>query len=303
VSRGLEGIDTTGIHRFRVSGEQEEAKARDARTVARHATGLIEENLDSLGANRLPNPLPLRRVVTEILEAGPHGEGLWEEPDGGSAYAAHTVRTCKLALLLGQALGLSEGALQDLGVAVMFHDVGYAAREGAEAGKSGEPGASGYAPPFERHPSAGAGLILRQRGFHEAKIRRLLTTLDHHRRYDDPRGKPSLFGRITAIVEDFDTLIRAGGGALPPDKALARIAGGAGTIYDPALTQLFINALGRFPPGTPLRLRNGCQVRVVAPARGPETFERPLVRVERLADGTTPAQPMLLDLSKPKPGT
>ena len=46
----------------------------------------------------------------------------------------------------------SEEAIQDLGVCAMFHDMGYAAREGADQAN----GEHGYAPPYERHASAGA---------------------------------------------------------------------------------------------------------------------------------------------------
>ena len=46
---------------------------------------------------------------------------------------------------------------QDLGVCAMFHDVGYAYREGAQPAKSGQPAVPGYAPPLQRHASAGRG--------------------------------------------------------------------------------------------------------------------------------------------------
>ncbi len=285
-AQDLDSVELVGIHRFRVSGEQAPAQLRDARTVVAAAGALADEAQENLAASRVPNPLPLRRVVIEILEAGPGDAALWDDPDGATPYAAHTVRVCQLALLLGKALGLPEGALQDLGVAAMLHDVGYAAREG------------GYAPPFARHTTAGARLLLRQRGFHEAKVRRVLATLDHHRRYDDPHGRPSLFGRLLAIVEDYDTQVRPRGGGLSPADALGRVLQGAGTIYDPVLAQLFANALGRFPPGTLLTLADGRQARSVSVVRGPGTFETPLVRVVRLADGSSPAEQTLVDLAQ-----
>ncbi len=293
-AQGMDSVDLVGIHRFRVSGESQPAQ-RDARAVAVSARTLADEVWANLGASRVPNPLPLRRVVIEILELGSGGEGLSDDPDGATPYAAHTLRVCRLALLLGSRLGLSEGALQDLGVAAMFHDVGYAAREGAEQHEGRATG--GYPPPFERHSTAGARLLLRQRGFHEAKVRRVLATLDHHRRYDDSRGRPSLFGRLLAISEDYDTWIRTGSGATPAE-ALGRLVAGAGTIYDPVLVQLFANALGRYPPGTLLRLSDGRQARVVSLARSEETFDAPLVRVEHLADGSAPAGETLVDLAQ-----
>ncbi len=295
-ARGMHSVELAGVHRFRVSGEKEPVQTRDARTIAASAAGLVDEAWEGLSANRLPNPLPLRRVVTEIIEAGAGADALWDDPDGASPYAAHTLRVCCLALLLGRALGLPEGALQDLGVAAMFHDVGYAAREGAEV-KDGR-AVSGYAPPFERHPTAGARLLLRQRGFHEAKVRRVLATLDHHRRLDDPGERPSLFGRILAVVEDYDTWIRPGGGACPPSEALGRLVAAAGKVYDPLLVQLFVNALGPFPPGTQMTLADGRSSRVVSFVRSRETFETPIVRVDSAGGGAPSGSEALIDLAE-----
>ena len=161
-AQGLDSVELVGIHRFRVSGEKEPAQVRDARAVAASAGSLVDEAQENLAAGRMPNPLPLRRVVIEILEAGVGADALWDDPDGATPYAAHTVRVCQLALLLGRALGLPEGALQDLGVAAMFHDVGYAAREGATARDGRTEG--GYPPPFARHSTAGARLLLETAG-------------------------------------------------------------------------------------------------------------------------------------------
>ena len=137
---------------------------------------------------------------------------------------------------------------------------------------------------FERHAAVGARLMLRQRGFHEAKTRRVLAVLQHHRDANDPL-RPGLFGRILRVAEDYDTLARRGG-KLPPTMALAGMLKWAGTRYDAVLLQLLVNALGAYPPGTLLRLEDGRVVRSVTPARGPETFAQPLARCLRLADGS-----------------
>jgi hypothetical protein len=290
IAKGLDVVELTAIHRLPSPSEKEPAP-RDGGTLSARVTARLDETWDNLGANRLPNPLPLRRVVTEMLAAGANDAELWDEAADSSPYAAHTLRVCRLALVLGRALGLPDGLLQDLGVAAAFHDVGYAAREGGSGASPGD------APPFERHPVAGARLLLRQRGFHEAKVRRALAALHHHRRYDDVRGRPSLFGRILAIAEDYDNWVRPRGGGLTPEQALARMAAESGGAYDPVLLQLFINALGSRPPGTPITLADGREARVVSTVRSPETFDRPMVRIERRADGTAPAEATFVDLA------
>lgn len=289
--KGIEAVELHGLQRFRISGEKK-AGAREARTISAHAAALVDRTLHNVATGRMANPLPLRRVVVEMLGNEDRGEAIGANPEGTTAYASHTTRVCWLAVLLGRAIGLPADALQDLGLAAMFHDIGYSMHGGPPASGETRPAA-----PLERHPTAGARLILKQRGFHEAKIRRVLATLDHHRRYDDPDGRPSLLGRVLAIVDDYDIWVSPRGGGLSPDVVLERMAAESGATYDPVLLQVFINQLGRFPPGTTLDLRDGRTVRVVSLVRSPETFDRPLVRVERLANGEAPAEETIVDLA------
>ena len=61
----------------------------------------------------------------------------------------------------------------------MLHDVGYVAGAG-----------------LATHASAGLRLLVRQRGFHEGKIRRLRVVLEHHLPAHAPGETPSIFARI-----------------------------------------------------------------------------------------------------------
>jgi hypothetical protein len=272
-SGGLRGIELAGRFRFRMAGEGARETA-DTRDFVSRALVATEEAFQNLAAGRVPNPLPLRRVVTELLERDLAEEDLWVEPEGVSPYAFHQLRVAHLSLLVGSALGLSQSVRQDLGVAALYHDCGYAA---------GSPGLEGVGVSFERHAGVGARLMLRQRGFHEAKMRRVLAILQHHRDASAP-PRPGLFGRILRIAEDYDTLARRGG-RLSPTMALAVMLKWSGTRYDAALLQILINALGAYPPGTLLQLEDGRVVRSVTPARSADSFAAPLARVVRGAEG------------------
>jgi hypothetical protein len=282
---GITGLELQGRFRFRMASEAR-AEAADPRDFVSRALAATDEAFQNLAAGRVPNPLPLRRLVTELLERSLTSEELWAEPGEAPAYAVHQLRVAQLSLLVGRGLSLPQSVLQDLGVAALYHDCGYAA---------GGPAPDRAAVPFERHGAEGARLMLRQRGFHEAKMRRVLAILQHHRDANE-RPTPGLFGRILRVAEDFDTLARRSG-RLSPTMALAVMLKEAGRRYDAALLQLLVNALGAYPPGTVLRLPDGRIVRSVAPARGPETFAHPLARCLRLADGSpAPADTAPLDL-------
>jgi|GEM_PF-471549 len=114
--------------------------------------------------------------------------------------------------------------------------------------------------------------LLAQRGFHEARIHRMLACIEHHRPYDTPGGS-SLFARILHIADDFETLTRhrPGGAMLSPPTALARMYAARGTEYDPELLQLFVNRVGRFPPGSVLERTDGRWVLVMPALRSSDS--------------------------------
>jgi hypothetical protein len=285
----IANVEFAGVHRFRMSGEADVVRKRDLVSIEERGASIVEEAWSNLAAGRLPNPLPLRRLVTDVLDVPTDSSDYWQDPIGVGAYAAHTLRIGKLALAIGRALGLSAGALQDLGLAAMFHDVGYATL----------PSDFDHETALRMHGDAGALLLVRQKGFHEAKVRRVLAAMDHHRSFDDGSRRPSLFGRILAIAEDFDSLVQSRGAGLTPPQALERMMAETGRIYDPVLMQLFANALGRYPPGTILRLEDGRLARVIRCTGKAETFDKPVVRIERQSDGKKTEESVEIDLALP----
>lgn len=282
---GIEGIELLG--RFRVRATTGEGiGSPDGGDARKRCAQAVTDAFDNLGRGRLFNPLPARRAVAELLASGREREGLAADPPGCPPHVAHALRVCRLALVLGRELGLAHGLLQDLGVAALLHDVGYA--------ETDRPG--GRRPGFERHPSAGARLLLRQRGFHISKVRRVRAVLGHHSPAGGRRRAPSLLSRVLRVVEDYDTLVRRRD--LAPADALARMMGGAGTAYDAVPMQAFVNALGACPPGSRVTLTDGRSGVVDEPGRGEGGFARPVVVVDRNADGSTVAAPLRLDLAQ-----
>jgi HD-GYP domain-containing protein (c-di-GMP phosphodiesterase class II) len=288
-STGLSSVELHPTFRF-VSEDQ-----RVDRTVAEVYEASVEVVADTfanLEANRLPNQLPVRRIINDLIDVT-EGKDLariaFEVDTSAPSFARHSLMVANLSILIGRAAGLPDASLADLGVAAMVHDVGYCTLDEGEATS------------FDNHSKAGLRTLLRQRGFHEARIRRLLVMMEHHLPHDHPGGPGSLHSRIIHIADDYDALTRHRDGGQPghvPADALSLMAARAGDGYDPILFQIFINVMGAYPPGSVLRLADGTLVVVLSGVRSPDLFEAPRCKVVKMADGGEPQQDLWVDLAK-----
>jgi HD domain len=267
LEQGLGAVELHGIHRFQAVRTDQAPPDRSPEQVLRLLVERASEAWDHLAAGRMLNPLPIRRAVAEALESGIEAPAFWLGLPDCLPHAAHAVEVAMVALLVGKAAGFSATVLQDLGIAGLVHDVGYLAPSVGE-------GPAGLA----RHPVEGARLVLRQRGFSEAKLRRLRAVLEHHRDQADPAGPPSPAGAVLRLAEDYANVIRLYGAKVARADALGAMLKAGGRLYHPALVQAMVNALGRHPPGTLVELSDGGYGRVAAPARGPDLWDRPLVK-------------------------
>ena len=267
--RGIRSVEPSPRFRFRTEGE-DRLRERDPVEAVMRAMRLVQDCFDNLASGRVLNPLPLRRAVVEILGIGPEAPELWEALGQGLPHTTHAASVALVALLVGKVAGASTSTLQDLGLAALIHDLGYA-RLPADVSATPEG--------LWRHAAEGARLMLRQRGYNEAKLRRMRAVLDHHRDHGEPRGQPSTMGQILRLAEDYSTLRRIHAARISPADALGAMTRAAGQLYHPVFMQVMVNALGRYPPGTLLELEDGKYARSVSPVRGPETFATPLVRV------------------------
>lgn len=283
-SQGLGSVELHGVYRFRAAAPGSETSARDPSQVLGTLLDLVEETFDNVRAGRVLNPLPLRRAVIEALQCGLEAPAFWLGYPDCAPHAAHAVQVTMAALLIGRAAGLPAGFLQDLGIAGLIHDAGYLASQVGE-------GVAALA----RHPVEGARIVLRQRGFSEAKVRRLRAVLEHHRDFADA-ARPSVMGAVLRLAEDYANVVRLYGAKVTRADALSAMLKAGGTLYHPALAQLLVNGLGRWPPGSLLELEGGALGRVACPARGADLWARPLVR--RLDPRTHALTDDLVDLAR-----
>ncbi len=156
----------------------------------------------------------------------------------------HCERVARNALVVGRALGLSEGRLEQLYWSALLHDLGKIAIPEYILLKEGALTEVEYAE-VKRHPDYGANLLASvSREF--AQIAEIVRS--HHERYDGT-GYPHrlsgeaipLLSRVISIVDVFEALTsrRPYRQPLPPDKALSYVREGAAEQFDPHLVGVF----------------------------------------------------------------
>jgi HD-GYP domain-containing protein (c-di-GMP phosphodiesterase class II) len=149
----------------------------------------------------------------------------------------HTRRVARLAVELGEELGLSPARLRDLAMGGLLHDIGKLSLSTAILQK---PAAldDGEYELVKLHPERGRELLTELGGFDDSVTR---LVLDHHERLDGsgyPRGIGAadldLATRILAVCDVYDALVsdRIYRRAWERDEALALLRRESGTAFD-----------------------------------------------------------------------
>jgi HD-GYP domain-containing protein (c-di-GMP phosphodiesterase class II) len=141
-------------------------------------------------------------------------------------------------------LGLEEGALRDLEVAALLHDIGKIGIPDSILKKPAKLEADEYAL-MKKHPEYGWAVLRMLPGFDRAS----LYILHHHESFDG-KGYPAglknseipLASRIVSVTDAFDAMVssRPYRQGLPFEEAIRRLILGSGTQFDPAVVQSFL---------------------------------------------------------------
>jgi hypothetical protein len=147
----------------------------------------------------------------------------------------------------------------------------------------------------------GALLLAMQEGVPDAAP---LVAFEHHLQLDlsgyPPLTRPrelNLFSLIVAVADVYDALTtqRPYRPPLPPYEALALMQSGKAGSFEPHLLSRFAAMLGRYPPGTLLRLNDGSMAVVSRP--NAQDDAHPSVRRVVEDDGLQTLEPEEMDLA------
>lgn len=237
--------------------------------------------------------------VTALLADPDSAIVLIAEKAQADGNAAHSLSVMTLSLLLGKQARLPGEALCALGIAALLHDIGKLTISSSILRN----------PARNKHEEAvyqnhcRAGYEAAQRSGRLAQPI-LAAILSHHERIDGS-GYPDrladkdipVAARVVAIANRFDNLANPidPRRALAPSEALATMWSKEKAHFDTVLLQLFIRAMGVYPPGSIVQLSDGRVGAVVASA----TTDRPLCpQVMIYAPEVPRRQAIIVDLAR-----
>ncbi len=217
--------------------------------------------------------------------------------DEGSA--AHSLSVMTLTLLLGKQARLPKEALAALGIGALIHDIGKASIKPSilrnqERNRFEEE-------IYQTHCRLGYESAQRAGTLSQSMLDAIL----HHHEHFDGTGFPDglvgdatpLSARAVAIANRFDNLANPIDyrHALSPSEALSRMWTRERNAFDSMLLQLFIRAMGVYPPGSIVQLTDGRIGAVVASA----PTGSPLCPQVMIYDPTMPrSEAIIIDLSR-----
>jgi putative nucleotidyltransferase with HDIG domain len=298
--KGIEGINVGKLEVFK--DEETYAGAKEKRQYSKEvyfkSIGLVKEVLESVKKQKLLNVRKAKRLMQNTVNTLIQDEstllGLASIKNYDESTFNHSVNVAIYSIALGQRIGIPKKHLSHLGMAALFHDIGKTRIPVEILHKPGKLLPEEMAI-VRSHPILGVETVMAMKEWGELSCRMIYAAFDHHIKYD-LTGYPkttrkqglSLFGRIIAIADFYDSLVRPRGSDRFPfvsEKILGVMLERSGKDFDPILVKVFINMIGVFPLGT-LVLLNTNEIGIVIQVQeDTELLDRPKVILLDYGDG------------------
>jgi putative nucleotidyltransferase with HDIG domain len=298
--RNIESIEVGKLEFFKDEDihVDSEGQKKYSKEIYFRSIGLVKELVESIHQQK---PFPIRKAkrflqkaVNAVLQDDSTLLGLANIKNYDEYTLNHSVNVAIYAIALGQRIGIPKKHLSHLGMAGLFHDMGKTKIPEEILNKTGKLSAEERSM-MRSHPVVGTELIMRMKEWGELSARMMEGAFEHHLRYDltgyprlTQKKKITLFGRIVAMADFYDALVRSRVHRRFPyvsEKIVGIILERSGKDFDPAIVKVFINMIGVFPLGT-LALLNTNEMGIVTQVQeDTELIDRPQVCLIYYSDG------------------
>jgi putative nucleotidyltransferase with HDIG domain len=298
--RGIDGISVGKLEFLRDEELYVDSKdqKRFSEEVYFKSIGLVKEMVESVRNQKMLNVRKAKRLMQNAVNAIMQDEssllGLANIKNYDEQTFNHSVNVAIYAMAIGQRIGIPKKYLSHLGMAGLFHDIGKVNIPKEVLDKTGKLSPEELAI-MRSHPIIGAETVMRMKEWGELSTRMIDVAFEHHLKFDltgypkpTQKRKITLFGRIIAIADFYDALVRPKADNRFPyvsEKILGVMLERSGKDFDPALIKVFINMIGVFPLGTLVLLNTHERGIVVHIQEDTELIDRPKVMVLQYGDG------------------
>jgi HD-GYP domain-containing protein (c-di-GMP phosphodiesterase class II) len=298
--RGVEGIQVGKLEFFKdeeIYSDSEDLK-RHSKEVYFKSVHFVKEVVENIKGQKLLNVRKAKRLMQNAVNAVLQDEstllGLANIKNYDEYTFNHSVNVAIYAIAIGERIGIPHKYLSHLGMAGLFHDVGKLGIPKEILNKNGKLSPEEWTV-IRFHPIIGAETVMRMKEWGELSTRLINATFEHHLRYDltgypklTRKRKLTLFGRIIAIADFYDALVRPRVYNRFPyvsEKILGAMLERSGKDFDPALVKVFVNMIGIFPLGT-LVLLNTNEIGIVTQIQEDvDLIDRPKVCLIHYSEG------------------
>ncbi len=225
--------------------------------------------------------------------------------DQDSYSYSHSIRSSILATVFGRHIGLPQEVLENLATGVLLMDVGKL-KVPAHLLTKPEALTSTEKREMRRHVRYGMELLEHQAGIND----QVLAVVQYHHERHDGTGYPEglngpqipLLARIAGIVDTYDAVIspRPWARARSSNEAVSLLYDLRDNMFHGQLVEQFIQSIGVYPTGTPVKLSNEAVGVVVA--QNPSRRLRPQVMMVQDEQQRPIARPRIVDLMKEDQG-
>jgi len=271
---------------------------RHPRALYFEAIGIVREIMEEVAEGKALNMRKAKRLMHRMATSLTQDEsillGLTTIKNYGKYLHNHSVNVAIYSFALGRRLGLPKMDLVQLGIAGLFHDIGKIRIPQSVLNKLDQLTDEEWGI-VQKHPAYGVEIIAQANGWNETTARMIEAAFEHHMK-EDWTGYPksadqrelTLFGRIIAIADFYDTIVRSASYQLFPifsDRAVGLLLDRSGKDFDPTLVKLFVQLIGFYPIGTLVMLENGDMGIVTTTNKDVKFIERPKVLRIHFQDG------------------
>ncbi|MDH4037071.1 MAG: HD-GYP domain-containing protein [Candidatus Krumholzibacteria bacterium] len=220
---------------------------------------------------------------------------------------AHCVNVCILSMLIADRMRMSKPDVARLGVAALLHDIGKTYVPATILNSTGNLNEREW-DLMKYHTFFGVKELSRIHALREA-VDPMFVAIQHHAQYNND-GYPQrpggwnlrLFSRIVTVADYYDAMTAWRTYQKEPitaDRALNFILQKAGSIFDPFVAKIFVQAMGLYPVGTIVEMEQG-ELGVVTRQNADTRFlHRPVVEVLRTEGGVMRRE--IIDLAERTP--